>query len=112
MSDPQNRRERLATELEAMRALRKTSSILSFESSGDPPDRYTLTFSGRGICRASSSRSEIEYVDQHRVEIRLPYSYPQRPPDIRWTTPILHPNISFSGFINVKDIGPAVETAS
>ena len=35
----------------------------------------------------------------------MPYGYPERPPDIRWLTPILHPNISFSGFLNLAEVG-------
>jgi ubiquitin-protein ligase len=35
---------------------------------------------------------------------RMPYGYPERPPDIRWLTPILHPNISFSGFLNLRKL--------
>ena len=100
-----DRRERLTAELEALRALKKTSSIFDFEASGEAPDRYMILFRGKGIARDTSSDAEIETVELHKVELRLPYSYPQRSPDIRWTTPILHPNVSYSGFINVKDIG-------
>jgi len=101
----EQRQERLAAELESMRALKKGSTILDFEITGDPPDRYTVVFRGRGLSRDTSSRSDVKYEEMHRVDIRLPYSYPQRPPDIRWLTPILHPNISFSGFIRLQDLG-------
>ncbi|MBC8351376.1 MAG: hypothetical protein H8E66_05285 [Planctomycetes bacterium] len=103
MSD--KREERLIAELESLRALKKTSSIFDFESTGEAPDRYMILFRGNGITRDTAADAEIETVDLHKIELRLPYSYPQRSPDIRWTTPILHPNVSFSGFINVKDIG-------
>ncbi|MBP89025.1 MAG: hypothetical protein CMJ64_20310 [Planctomycetaceae bacterium] len=101
----EDRQNRLAAELECLHALKKTSSVFDFESVGEAPDRYTLLFRGKGVAQDTSSESEIEYVELHRVELRLPYSFPQRPPDIRWTTPLFHPNVSFSGFINVKDIG-------
>lgn len=97
-----DRDDRLNAELEALRALRKASTILDFEFSGDPPDRYTLEFRGRGV---SQVRSDVEFADVHRIELRLPYSFPQKPPDFRWLTPIFHPNISFSGFISLDDIG-------
>lgn len=99
------REERLIAELESLRALKKMSSIFDFESTGEAPDRYMILFRGNGIKRDTSADAEIETVELHKVELRIPYSYPQRSPDIRWTTPILHPNVSFSGFINVKDIG-------
>ncbi len=100
-----NREERLAAELEVMRALARESSILQFESQGDPPDRYTITLCGRGIKRAAAYRAEIEYVDRHECEIRLGYGFPERPPEVRWLTPIFHPNISYSGYVNLKDCG-------
>jgi ubiquitin-protein ligase len=100
-----DREERLAAELEVMRALAKESSILEFESQGDPPDRYTITLRGRGIKRASAYRDETEYVDRHECEIRLGYGFPDRPPEVRWLTPIFHPNISYSGYVNLKDCG-------
>jgi hypothetical protein len=95
----------LAAELECLRALKKTSTIFDFEATGDAPERYTLIFRGKGLAQETSSEPGVEFVELHRVEMRLPYSFPQRPPDIRWTTPLFHPNVSFSGFINVKDIG-------
>ena len=98
----QERVDRLAAELEALRALRKASTILEFEPAGDPPDRYTVILRGRGV---SQARADVEFTALHRVDLRLPYAFPDKPPDIRWLTPIFHPNISFSGFINLKDIG-------
>lgn len=101
----EDRQNRLAAELECLRALKKTSTIFDFESVSETPDRYSLIFRGKGIAQETSAESEFEYIELHRVELRLPYSFPQRPPDIRWTTPLFHPNVSFSGFISVKDIG-------
>jgi ubiquitin-protein ligase len=100
----EQRTERLAAELESMRALKKCSTIVDFEFSGDAPDRYSVIFRGRGISRDSSSRADVKYEHLHRIDIRLPFSYPQRPPDIRWVTPIFHPNVSFSGFIQLSDL--------
>lgn len=100
-----SRAERLTADLETLRGLKKASSIFDFECNGDPPDRYTLIFRGRGISHDTSPNKDIEYVELHRCDLRLSYSYPERPPDIRWLTPTFHPNISFSGFINTKDIG-------
>ncbi len=101
----QERHDRLVAELEAMRALKKASNIFDFECTGQPPDRYSVTLSGKGIRRDTSPRADVELVDMHNIDLRLPYSYPRRPPDIRWITPVFHPNISFSGFINLKDVG-------
>ena len=98
----QERVNRLTAELEAVRVVRKASSILEFKPTGEPPDRYTLLFRGRGI---SQVKGDVQFTQSHRIELRLPYSFPNKPPDIRWLTPIFHPNISFSGFICLKDMG-------
>ena len=100
-----DRDQRLAADYQAMQELQAASTILDLEASGEPPDRYTLTFRGKGLCREMSSRADVETVELHRCDIRLPYSYPQRPPDIRWLTPMFHPNVSFSGFINLRELG-------
>ena len=102
---PGDREQRLIAELEALRALKKTSTIFDFEATGEAPDRYMIYFRGQGLARETAADAKVDTVELHKVEIRLSYSYPQQPPDIRWSTPILHPNVSFSGFINVKEIG-------
>ena len=104
MSQPL-RDDRLVSDLENLRAVKKRSELFDFECNGESPDRYTLIFHGKGISRDVAPHATIETVDLHRCNVRLPYSYPDRPPDIRWLTPIFHPNVAFSGFINVKDIG-------
>jgi len=99
------KKQRLAAELEVMRALAGQSSILQFESEGDPPDRYKITFCGRGIKSTASYRADVEYVDRHECEIRLGYAFPERPPEVRWLTPVFHPNISYSGLVKLEDCG-------
>lgn len=99
------REQRLLSDLEALRALKADSTIFDFETSGDPPERYTLTFRGKGLQPDSSAPSDVAVTDFHQCDLRLSYSYPERPPDVRWLTPVLHPNISFSGCIHLRDIG-------
>jgi hypothetical protein len=87
-----------------MDLLKNVSTILDFETDGQPPDRYTVTLRGKGV-RRDASTGRIETVDTHQCEIRLPFSFPERPPNIRWLTPLFHPNISYGGFIRLRDIG-------
>lgn len=101
--DQEQRENRLAADLAALEALRAQSTILQFEAS-QPADRYTITFRGKGLAR-SASGSDIGIVELHQIDLRMPYGYPEHPPDIRWLTPILHPNISFSGFLNLAEVG-------
>jgi len=103
--EDQDREDRLRSDLETLTKLRECSSIFSFEAAGDPPDRYLLTLRGRGIARAVSPRAPVQFIEEHEIDVRLPYAYPKLPPDIRWITPILHPNVSFSGFIQLRDVG-------
>jgi len=96
---------RLNADRELLAALDAASSIFSLEVTGDPPDRYTLTFRGKGLGRDASAASDVAVVELHQIDLRMPYSYPASPPDIRWITPLWHPNVSFSGFVNPADIG-------
>ncbi len=98
------RREKLAADLVTLRSVERASTILRFETTGDPPDRYSITFRGRGF-RRDPSTGDIVSQTLHQCELRLALSYPRYPPDIRWLTPLLHPNISFGGFIRMEDIG-------
>lgn len=102
--DPEPRTARLNADLAALESLRGESSLFSFEPAGDPPDRYTLTFRGKGLGREGMS-TDVSVIELHQVDLRMPYSYPERPPDVRWLTPIVHPNVSFSGFLNLAEIG-------
>jgi len=99
------RDERLKADYEALAALRQASTILEVQPQGQPPDRYTISFRGAGACRAGAARGGVEIVNLHKCEIRLPFDYPQTPPDVRWLTPLVHPNVSYSGFLSWREIG-------
>lgn len=99
----QDRDQRLYEDLEALRSLRKKSTIFDFEMKGEPPERYTVTFRGKGVFRDNSD-SDVQFIELHKCDIHLPHSYPDRAPDVRWQTSIMHPNISFSGFLNFGEM--------
>ena len=103
---PLTRPERLQADYRVLKSLDEASSILEI-SVDDPqdPDRYQLTFHGKGPARGGSVQTQIELVERHDVEIRLPYSYPETEPDIRWESAIFHPNISYSGVVALGDLG-------
>jgi hypothetical protein len=81
-----------------MKALREQSSILDYQAHGEPPERYLVTFRGRGLVRKSEV-DPVETADVHRVEIRLGIDYPRSRPDLQWLTGIYHPNISGVGAV-------------
>ena len=99
-----DRSDRLVAEFGQMRALAEESSILDFESLGDPPEEYTLTLRGKGINQPPPGE-DIGYVEQHNVLIRFGYFYPSEPPEVRWLTPIFHPNIASTGRVQLQDCG-------
>ncbi len=103
--DPTQRTARLQADHTLLQNLAANNSILKVEAFGEPADRYVLTFRGKGLARDVAQAGEISIVELHQVELRLPYAYPASPPDIRWLTPLLHPNVSFSGFVNLNEMG-------
>ena len=103
--DQAERADRLRADQQTLEKLKESSTIFDYESSGTPPDRYTLTLRGKGLGRGDSAQSDIDIIDLHKIELRMPYTYPEQPPDVRWLTPLVHPNVSFSGFVNLPEIG-------
>lgn len=103
----EQRRERLLADLALVNQLRQSSTILQFKSAGDPPSRYTITFRGGGVCRTGSKASVkgVDLIQVHRIEIRLPYTYPTCSPDIHWLTPVFHPNVAGNGLLSPEDLG-------
>ncbi|QDU96708.1 ubiquitin-conjugating enzyme E2 [Lignipirellula cremea] len=93
---------RLRSDFRSVSALRADSSILEFETEGDPPEHYTLRFLGRGLSRP---RQEVVAQDIHMVSVGLGAGYPRMIPDLTWRTPIFHPNISGSGVVCLGGYG-------
>lgn len=99
------RAERRAQERRALENLAAASPILQVTPHGDPPQRFELRFAGRGVGHVGAITRDIEWLDDHHCEIVLPAQYPDVPPDVRWTTPLFHPNVSYSGLLRLEDIG-------
>jgi ubiquitin-protein ligase len=98
------RQDRLRIEHQQMLALRAASAILDFRTQEEPPELYRLTIRGRGLHRETSS-GVVSPIGLHEIDIRLPLGFPSEAPDVRWLTPLFHPNISFGGFVRLGDIG-------
>lgn len=92
------RMRRLKADLEAMKLLKENSTIVDFQAFGEPPERYMVTFKGKGLLRKSESEP-VEVAGMHRVEIRLGIDYPRSRPDLQWLTSLYHPNISAVGAV-------------
>lgn len=94
--DPRTRR--LKADYESMKQLKEASTILEFVAHGDPPERYVVTFKGRGLKRKGENEP-VEVTEVHRCEIQLGIDYPRSQPYLKWITEIYHPNIAVSGAV-------------
>ena len=93
---------RLRNDLAALERLRSESSVFEFQATGNPPHHYRITFKGKGLWR---DRGKVKIVHNHHVEIKLGASYPRTIPELRWLTPIYHPNISEIGMVCLGGYG-------
>ena len=87
-----------------MEKLRSESSIIDFDVSGEPAEKYLLRFYGQGLWRAEGSTA-IRMREMHEVRIVLGAAYPRMMPEISWCSPIFHPNISASGVVCLGGYG-------
>lgn len=97
---PQMRR--LRSDLAAMERLVEDSSVLRFKAFGTPATRYLIEFQGRSLSRV---KGKVTFRDQHEVEVRLGAAYPRTMPELRWLSPIYHPNISEIGLVCLGGYG-------
>jgi len=94
---------RLRNDHRTLERLRDESTVFDFEASGgNPPTCYLVTFRGVGLARR---HDKIGLVHEHRVEVKLIGSYPRTMPELRWLTPIFHPNIAESGMVCIGEFG-------
>lgn len=96
------RLRRLRNDLTALERLRDESTVLRFRTSGKPAQQYAIEFRGRSLARV---RGRVTVVERHEVEIKLGASYPRTMPEIRWLSPIYHPNISEIGMVCLGGYG-------
>ena len=87
---------RLRSDLAALERLRAESSVFTFRPAGTPPQQYLISFAGKSLAR---ERGKVTTRDHHQVEIKLGASYPRTMPEVRWLSPIYHPNISEIGMV-------------
>src|SRR3954471_12132579 len=93
---------RLRNDLAALERLNGESSVLRFRGRGNPVQHYVIEFHGKSLAR---ERGKVTVRERHEVEIKLGASYPRTMPEIRWQTPIYHPNISEIGMVCLGGYG-------
>ena len=86
------RLRRLESDYDAVRRLVHGHPALEIEGvSGSPPERYIIVYMVRSLRQVGA---EVKQVGSHRMEIRIPSSYPRDAPVCRMLTPVFHPNIA------------------
>jgi ubiquitin-protein ligase len=92
----QVRERRLQADRKKLANLVENSHLIRLAAAeGFPPEEYEIHFSCKGITRVGPAGPV--YGEHHRVHIDLPLEYPTKPPNIRWLTPLFHPNINAEG---------------
>jgi ubiquitin-protein ligase len=97
------RAERLVGDAEEMRRIR--CSYIEWESVGQPPARYVVTYRLRSFISAASTR------DVHRVQFELGSTYPAQAPAVQIldSPPVFHPNVFATGGVCIGPMSWTVE---
>lgn len=87
------REKRLQNDFLALSELvdKSVGGLKIFSKKGNPPFEYVIEYNCRGVEKLQGN--EPVYRNNHRVEIVLGNSYPQQKPDVKFLTPIFHPNV-------------------
>jgi ubiquitin-protein ligase len=101
-----NRKEiRMKNDYEELLRLKAESSIIDFQTSGNPPFKYLFVFHCAGIRLDENGKPVI--VQEHQCQLVLGAQYPSQPPDVTWLTPIFHPNIKLQAVCHSGQWAPS-----
>lgn len=86
------RLRRLHADAEQIQRLLNLSRMIQVRATyGNPPERYEIEYSVRGLARGPAGVPIAR--DSHLVEIQLTREYPRQSPHCKMLTPVFHPNI-------------------
>lgn len=86
------RLQRLQADYEGIRALERRLKRIRIDSvAGSPPERYRFHLNVKSL---RESGGTIRLAEEHKLEVRLPLTYPRDGPLCRMLTPVFHPNIA------------------
>lgn len=101
------RETRLRNDYQRIRDLVNRSELIHIlHTDGDPPEKYLIQFTCRGVEKLAPGGSP-QYRDVHEVSIYLHAEYPLKQPQLKWLTPIFHPNIHSTGAVCIGAWWPA-----
>ncbi|MDX1663223.1 MAG: ubiquitin-conjugating enzyme E2 [Candidatus Promineifilaceae bacterium] len=84
----------------------RSDFIQILTTEGEPPERYLIRFTCRGVEKVNSHGQPV-LRDVHDVRVYLHAEYPLKQPQLKWTTPIFHPNIHVTGAVCIGAWWPA-----
>lgn len=93
------RDRRLRNDYKAVMDLVNRSDFIQVLSTdGDPPERYLIRFTCKGVEKVNSHGQPV-FSENHEVSLYLHAEYPLKQPQLKWHTPIFHPNIHVTGAV-------------
>lgn len=93
------RETRLRNDYRRVRDLVDRSELIHIVSTdGDPVERYLIRFTCKSVEKLNGSGKPI-LRESHEVAVYLHAEYPLKQPQLKWQTPIFHPNIHVTGAV-------------
>ena len=101
------RETRLRNDYQRIRDLVNRSELIHIlNTDGDPQEKYHIQFTCRGVEKLGPGGKPV-FREKHEVSIYLHAEYPLKQPQLKWLTPIFHPNIHSSGAVCIGAWWPA-----
>jgi ubiquitin-protein ligase len=93
------RETRLRNDYEHVRRLVNRSEFINIlTTDGDPVEKYLIRYTCKGVEKITPSGKPI-LRDTHEVSVYLHAEYPLKQPQLKWLTPIFHPNLHVTGAV-------------
>lgn len=89
-----------------MELVNRSDLIHVVRTEGNPPDKYQIRYTCRGVEKVNGSGAP-QIREVHEVSIYLHAEYPLKQPQLKWLTPVFHPNIHNTGAVCIGAWWPA-----
>jgi ubiquitin-protein ligase len=101
------RETRLRNDYDRVRDLVNRSELIHIlTTEAEPPERYLIRFTCKGVEKLRPNGDPV-YREAHEVSLYLHAEYPLKQPQLKWLTPIFHPNIHVTGAVCIGAWWPA-----
>jgi ubiquitin-protein ligase len=101
------RETRLRNDYKRVKELEDRSDLIQIAATeAEPPERYLIRFTCKGVERLNAYGQPV-YRENHEVRVYLHAEYPLKQPQLKWVTPIFHPNIHVTGAVCIGAWWPA-----